>query len=234
MFLRLCGAALFCILSLRNYAKETSRFLAYENDSFYSDSASSNTSVTSSSETMRGHEGDIGKIWNENYFLKHSTMSSGNVTVTMTASSDEDLDHDDDCPPGFLKLRDSIVPQSITHVNTTIPRVIHLIIRERCVSPEIFHHFNTWKTLSFDDSHSKNVAKGDRRHSIIFHDQADVDEYLSKDREDLPFISNAAKCAVESIAKTDLVKFLILWDFGGIVVSELILESSEVHHVERI
>ncbi len=114
------------------------------------------------------------------------------------------------CPSSdLMRLEDVILPESITHANTTIPRVIHFIVRDRCVPLDITKNLNEWKKLS--------------EYSIVFHDQHDVDEYLSTERTDLPFIPNAARCAVESIVKSDLVKFLLLWDFGGFVVSTRIL-----------
>ncbi len=109
------------------------------------------------------------------------------------------------CPSDFMQLEDVVLPESITHTNTTIPRVIHLIVRDRCVPFDIANHLNEWKKLN--------------GYSIVFHDQQNVDEYLSTDRKDLPFIPNAAKCAIESIVKSDLAKLLLLWDFGGFVVS---------------
>ncbi len=82
-----------------------------------------------------------------------------------------------------------------------------MIVQDRCVPRDITDNLNEWKKLS--------------GYSIIFHDQHDFDKYLSRERVDLPFIPNAAMCAIESIAKTDLVKLLLLWDFGGFVVSKL-------------
>lgn len=109
------------------------------------------------------------------------------------------------CPSGSKPFKNYILPESTTHGDARIPKIIHFIIRDKSCVPEIIHErLGRWKQFS--------------NHSIIMHDQYDVDNYLSKKREDLPHIPNAAKCAIEAIAKYDLARLLILWDYGGIVV----------------
>jgi len=108
------------------------------------------------------------------------------------------------CPVGSKPVENYILPESTKHGDTRIPKIIHFIIRDKSCVPEIIHEsLSRWKQFS--------------NHSIIIHDQYDVDNYLSKTREDLPHIPNAAKCAIEAIAKYDLARLLILWDHGGIV-----------------
>ena len=100
---------------------------------------------------------------------------------------------------------------------------------------------NLSKTISFQNLRSMEIPvpetiheslsrwKQFSNHSIIIHDQYDVDNYLSKTREDLPHIPNAAKCAIEAIAKYDLARLLILWDHGGIVVRNPLLLYDVCH-----
>ena len=111
---------------------------------------------------------------------------------------------DGNCPPNFVNMHDQILPQNVTHHDRMIPRTIHFIVRSKCIPEEIANNIHHWTSLA--------------NHSIIYHEQKDIDEYMSKERNDLPMVAPAYKCALDSHAKLDLARFLILWDVGGIVI----------------
>lgn len=110
-----------------------------------------------------------------------------------------------ECPPNFIHLQDTVLPESVTHADKNIPRVIHVIVQSKCVPIDFSKPINKWKELD--------------NYSILFHDEDDVNQFLSVERKDLRHIANAAKCAVNQTAKMHLAKFVLLWDHGGFVVS---------------
>ena len=116
----------------------------------------------------------------------------------------ESLSNNTSCPENFSLAMDKILQRSETHHDRSIPRVIHFIIQSRCIPLEVNNNLLQWSNLNKD-------------YSIIFHDQAHIDEFLSHDRADIPYIANAKKFAIDPIAKYDLARFMILWEYGGIV-----------------
>eukprot|EP00557_Chaetoceros_sp_GSL56_P001852 CAMPEP_0176490204 /NCGR_PEP_ID=MMETSP0200_2-20121128/7740_1 /TAXON_ID=947934 /ORGANISM="Chaetoceros sp., Strain GSL56" /LENGTH=498 /DNA_ID=CAMNT_0017887483 /DNA_START=591 /DNA_END=2084 /DNA_ORIENTATION=- len=87
-----------------------------------------------------------------------------------------------------------------------IPRIIHFVVRSRCVPEGVAKAHNAgWESVSKD-------------HSILYHDQQSIDEYMARDRRDWPAVASVYKCAFDSMAKSDLAKLMLLWDHGGIVV----------------
>ncbi len=97
-----------------------------------------------------------------------------------------------DCPDGIV-ARDVLYPKSMTHEGRKIPRVIHFIVPSKCFPKEINENLQQWLDLHVN-------------YTILFHDQRDIDNFLSTDRKDLPHISDAAKCAIEPLAKLDLAR----------------------------
>ena len=100
---------------------------------------------------------------------------------------------------------------------------MHLLVRNRCVPPDVYAHFDPWRKLN---THGSAQDENDHQDnfSILFHDQEEINDYLRKERDDvdidvdMSFVSSAAKCAIEPQALTDLGKLMLLWDYGGIVV----------------
>ena len=119
--------------------------------------------------------------------------SQANVTKDVATKTYELTTKDIVCPDGKIAVNDVLHPKSMTHEGRKIPRVIHIIVRSKCLPLEIIENVQQWANL-----HAK--------HTVLFHDQKEIDEFLSNDRIDLPHIPNAAKCAVEPLAKLDLAR----------------------------
>ncbi len=98
-----------------------------------------------------------------------------------------------DCPDGTIAATDVLYPRSMTHEGRQIPRVIHFIVPTKCFPSEINENLQQWLDLQVN-------------YTVLFHDQIEIDNFLSTDRTDLPHISNAAKCAIEPLAKLDLAR----------------------------
>ncbi len=93
---------------------------------------------------------------------------------------------------------------NIDTINRTIPRTIHIIVHDRCVHESTKETLYKWRSL--------------HDYSIKFYDNDDADKILSKPRAALPQIITSLQCLTSSAVKLFLVKLLLLWDYGGIVV----------------
>eukprot|EP00978_Attheya_sp_CCMP212_P048434 scaffold519932_cov51-Attheya_sp.AAC.1 len=117
-----------------------------------------------------------------------------------------------DCPEGQVYMENRVLTKEVTHKeNRAIPRTIHFILQSKCVPNELANDHKAWKALV--------------DHSIIYHDQSDIDTHMktiaSKDaarKEFADSIWNAYNCALEPRAKLDIARFMILWEFGGIAI----------------
>lgn len=138
--------------------------------------------------SVEDEENDFGK----NYYAESKTEKISNSVSCESIH------------PNTVMLRDKILSQEDDDRN--IPRKIHFVVRSRCVPQEVAQVHNAgWESVSKD-------------HSILYHDQQSIDEYMSRDRRDWPAVASTYKCAFDSMAKNDLAKLLLLWDHGGIVV----------------
>ena len=123
------------------------------------------------------------------------------VTSSATATR---TDNADPCPAGFVYMHDRVLSKDITHNDRAIPRIIHFLLQSRCIPEELATNIQQWNALS--------------DHSIIYHDQKEIDEYMTANRKDFASISTAYNCAPDSRAQMDIARFLILWDLGGIAI----------------
>jgi mannosyltransferase OCH1-like enzyme len=152
------------------------------------------TSLNDDKETSIGND-DESTDYGENYYEK-SNQREIDVTTAGDNIPCEEID------PNYVMLKDKIISQD----GRNIPRVMHFVVRSRCVPQEVAKAHNAgWESVSRD-------------HSILYHDQKSIDEYMARDRRDWPAVASAYKCAFDPMAKNDLAKLMLLWDHGGIVV----------------
>jgi mannosyltransferase OCH1-like enzyme len=123
----------------------------------------------------------------------------------MTSATARTVNADTDpCLAGFVYMHDRVLSKDITHNDRAIPRIIHFLLQSRCIPEELARNIHQWNALA--------------DHSIIYHDQRDIDKYMTANRKDFASISTAYNCAPDSRAQMDIARFLILWDFGGIAI----------------
>ena len=91
-----------------------------------------------------------------------------------------------------------------------IPRTVHFLVPSRCLPSAV---------ASIHEAAWKNEPKLSD-HSVLYHDQAELDRYMASDRHKkvFPSIELAYACAKDARAKLDIARFLVLWEFGGIAV----------------
>ena len=105
------------------------------------------------------------------------------------------------CPNGTYLIEDTILPESITHANRKIPRVVHITSKSRCTSEYFKKNIDRWRLAN---------------HSVYYHDDAAVDRLFAKEWPEFPHIQLIMKCLVSGAAKADLWRYLVLWEYGGI------------------
>ena len=109
-----------------------------------------------------------------------------------------------ECPPDFVLVEDKVLPEEVTHHDRKIPGVVHFFVRSKCLPIEIADKMHHWTSLA--------------NHSVLIHDEKEVYDYLSKERNDLPYVSKSLGCAVTHEAVLDLARMVFLYDQGGISV----------------
>lgn len=109
------------------------------------------------------------------------------------------------CPEGLFLFEDIIVDDATYNDSPegTIPKTIHFFSKSKCIPEQVYIVLNTWTNALQD-------------YSILLHDYEEISTHLSKPRKDLPFVSNAFKCAFSHEAILDLARFVFLYDYGGI------------------
>ena len=109
------------------------------------------------------------------------------------------------CPSGHVFVKDKTLPTNITHIpNRSIPKVVHFFVKSKCLPQDVALNVNQWMSL------------GD--HSVLLHDYNEITDYLSKKRNDLPFVWKALNCAFQHETILDLARLVWLHDHGGISV----------------
>jgi Mannosyltransferase OCH1 and related enzymes len=86
-----------------------------------------------------------------------------------------------------------------------IPKRIHILVPSKCVSKEQAEHLHLWKLNGY---------------SLEFHDEEAASLLLSKPRKEFPSLRDQISCIFDSMFRTEIVKLLLLWDYGGVVVDE--------------
>jgi len=181
----------------------------------------SSTSTSASASTSSGSGSDGGSNL---YSYSHSRSCVGDG---MTLLNDILAVADSYHPNDQQTTSTSNQNRNRNHPKRRIPSTIHIIVRDKCMpSKDAEAILNAWVRpfaikSSPSSSSSKSSSSSSLRYSIQFHDEIDATrEILVKHRASLPNIGTTEfmDCLVTSEFKTELVKLLLLWDVGGIVV----------------
>jgi len=111
------------------------------------------------------------------------------------------------CPEGYFIFENIVLPQSVTHANYKIPKVIHMTAKSRCVSDALNKHLSKWKLSD---------------HSVYLHDDAAVHklfDYIIDDRygyELVQGLSLMMTCISSGATMSDVWRYAVVYHFGGI------------------
>mmetsp|Transcript_5324 Transcript_5324/g.10145 ORF Transcript_5324/g.10145 Transcript_5324/m.10145 type:complete len:617 (+) Transcript_5324:153-2003(+) len=106
------------------------------------------------------------------------------------------------CPVNMSRLENFIVHDDKTGL---IPKRIHMLVPTKCVTKEQAEHLYLWKLEGY---------------SLEIYDEEESNVLLSKHRMEYQFLRDQVSCIFNCMFRTEIVKLLLLWDFGGIVVDE--------------
>jgi len=112
-----------------------------------------------------------------------------------------------DCPEGYEEFENIVLPESITHADRKIPKVVHITAKTCCVSQTVKDHIWKWK---FPD------------HSLYLHDDAAVFklmDYVINDQfgnELVQGFSKSVLCVSSGATLSDLWRYTMLYHYGGI------------------
>jgi len=102
---------------------------------------------------------------------------------------------------GGKYFHDTILPESVTHTNRKIPRIIHFTSRTRCLS-NVFHAtLSAWRLTN---------------HSVYLHDEDAIDRLMFRKWNMFPHLQEVMKCIGAGAEKADLWRYLVMWEYGGI------------------
>jgi mannosyltransferase OCH1-like enzyme len=125
---------------------------------------------------------------------------------------DESAPSSDACPMSMTRIQNKIFIQDNT-TQSLVPKQIHIVIRSKCVTADEMDILSAkWE-----------VVDG---HSVLFHDEEDANELLAKYRPAFPQLIQLTQCLTSGVFKTEIVKLLLLWDMGGIVLDESIVPGN--------
>jgi mannosyltransferase OCH1-like enzyme len=138
-------------------------------------------------------------------YTNHVTKTSAKAYVAeFSNGNSRGEEMQSECPPDFVLVEDKVLPEEVTHHDRKIPGVVHFFVRSKCLPIEIADKMHHWTSLA--------------NHSVLIHDEKEVYDYLSKERNDLPYVSKSLDCAVTHEAVLDLARMVYLYDQGGISV----------------
>ena len=106
-----------------------------------------------------------------------------------------------ECPEGLVLVKDSIDPSFYEKTQRTIPKVIHMTSKSRCMTQSFADNVDKWRFAG---------------HSLFLHDDDAVDRLINRQWSEFPHIQVALQCMVPGASIADLWRYLILWVFGGI------------------
>lgn len=105
------------------------------------------------------------------------------------------------CPDKDLTLISDVRLDSAIAYNRTIPRIVHVTSRSRCVHAKFQPTINAWKFPTY---------------AFFFHNDKAVDRLLNKEWPEFPLIQQAVQCLRSGAGKIDLWRALVVWEYGGI------------------
>jgi mannosyltransferase OCH1-like enzyme len=100
---------------------------------------------------------------------------------------------------GNEEFQNVLLPESITHAHSQIPRVILFTSKYQCLTPDFVQNLNRWK---FDN------------YSVVLHDDMAVDRFLFQKGPHIELLVH--HCMVSGAAKANLWRALVLWEYSGI------------------
>ncbi|GKY90366.1 hypothetical protein MPSEU_000010600 [Mayamaea pseudoterrestris] len=107
------------------------------------------------------------------------------------------------CPPNLYLIQDKFEIDSKFVYNRTIPRIIHVTGKTRCLSPPFISSLQRhWRKYS--------------DHIFVFYNDQAVDRLLSKHFPAFPHMQQVLNCLRGGAAKADLFRAVVLWEYGGI------------------
>lgn len=162
--------------------------------------------IDSSSSRVDFHDRDsdirIQKLYNYKQLNLDRFTSSGNSALNTNKNDYYE------CPKGLIKINyDRILSKDITHYDRRIPKVIHMTSKSRCMIPEYANNVQKWSETFVD-------------HSFYFHDDNAVDAFLRSNEKYhehyFPGLFDVQRCITNGATKSDIWRYLLLWEFGGI------------------
>ena len=94
-----------------------------------------------------------------------------------------------------------------------IPKLLHFLLPFQCIPNEVYNNtIKLWQSIYPD-------------YTLMFHDESSINillqERLSSWEQIFEQLSSSIKCTTGSEAKADLLGYLLLWEYGGIIVSNI-------------
>lgn len=153
----------------------------------------------------------LGTVWVDDPF--QWTQSNDELHRDDSLDSDDkavrsiDLDdlrstHPEESCPGNLMLVEDHIPENRLS-NLTIPPIIHITSKSRCVTKSFAQNIRKWQDWS-------------PNYSFIFHNDAAMERLLEKSWPQFPHLQQALHCTLSGAARADVWRALVVWEYGGI------------------
>ena len=119
-----------------------------------------------------------------------------------------DTEIETNCPQKLVLMQDKRMGPSTVSApdwdhRLSIPKVIHVTTKSRCLPPSFHDNLELWKQ-SFPD------------YSFVLHNDAAMYRLLDMHHPDFPHLQQSVLCSVSVAARADLWRALILYEYGGI------------------
>lgn len=118
--------------------------------------------------------------------------------------------HDEICKTGYRYIENM---KGATSSTSLIPKQIHVVTRSKCLSTEQTQALEEWNKNGY---------------SVVFYNERDANDIIQQYRRDFPHLISTARCMSSGIFKTELVKLLLLYDFGGVVIDLHRIRPTEI------
>eukprot|EP00525_Craspedostauros_australis_P001613 CAMPEP_0198110242 /NCGR_PEP_ID=MMETSP1442-20131203/2266_1 /TAXON_ID= /ORGANISM="Craspedostauros australis, Strain CCMP3328" /LENGTH=397 /DNA_ID=CAMNT_0043766207 /DNA_START=34 /DNA_END=1227 /DNA_ORIENTATION=- len=103
------------------------------------------------------------------------------------------------CPNGTFFINSTFANQTLPP--RKIPRIVHISGKRPCLTGAFRSSLKNWELEG---------------HSFLFHDDPAVDRLLTKFWPEFPHLQLIQECLISGAAKTDLWRYLVLYEYGGI------------------
>ena len=139
----------------------------------------------------------------------HESAASGNDVVSTLMEELKELVQDNKNHDPILNCSSPLVPFKNRFVvdpaqqHQSIPRILHISHRSRCVGRDLNKILNRWKQ-AFPN------------YSIVYHDDTAVEKLLHQDWPEFPNLHRIFPCLLSGAMKSDVWRILVLYKYGGI------------------